>query len=125
LDDAGSGSITAADVDNGSNDACGIRSQELDITDFSCADVGTVTVTLTVTDNNDNVSSCTSTVTVEDNVPPVALCQDLTVQLDDTGNGSITAADVDNGSNDACGIRSRELDITDFTCAEVGMSGRL
>jgi hypothetical protein len=120
LDDAGAGNITVADVDNGSNDACGIRSQELDITDFSCADVGTVTVTLTVTDNNDNVSSCTSTVTVEDNVPPVALCQDLTVQLDDTGNGSITAADVDNGSNDACGIRSRELDITDFTCAEVG-----
>jgi hypothetical protein len=45
-------------------------------------------------------------VTVEDTVPPVAICQDITVQLDATGNTSITPADVDNGSNDACGIAS-------------------
>jgi DICT domain-containing protein len=92
----------------------------LDITDFSCADVGPVTVTLMVTDNNDNVSSCTATVTVGDNVAPVAICRDLTVQLDNAGAGSISVADVDNGSNDACGIGNRELDFTDFSCADVG-----
>ena len=70
------------------------------------ADVGGNTVTLTVTDNNGNISNCTATVTVEDNVDPIAICQDITVSLDASGNASITAADVDNGSNDACGIAS-------------------
>ncbi|MEZ5022234.1 MAG: hypothetical protein R2728_03030 [Chitinophagales bacterium] len=54
----------------------------LDNTSFGCSNVGAGnTLTLTVTDNNNNVSTCTATVTVEDNVAPVATCQDVTVQL--------------------------------------------
>ena len=82
LDASGNGSTTASAVDNGSNDACGIANLSLSTTDFGCDDVGGNTVTLIVTDNNDNISACTATVTVEDNVAPVALCQDVTVQLD-------------------------------------------
>ncbi|MEZ5022243.1 MAG: hypothetical protein R2728_03075 [Chitinophagales bacterium] len=77
-------------------------------------------VTLTVTDNYNNVSTCSATVTVEDNVAPVATCQDVTVQLDASGNGSIATKAVDNGSNDACGIASLVLSQTDFVCSEVG-----
>ncbi|MEZ5022239.1 MAG: hypothetical protein R2728_03055 [Chitinophagales bacterium] len=43
---------------------------------------------LTVTDNNNNVSTCTPLLTVEDNVAPVATCQDVTVQLDASGRGT-------------------------------------
>ena len=57
-------------------------------------------MTLTVTDNNGNTSTCTSTVTVDDTVAPVANCQDLTIELDASGNASITADDIDNGSYD-------------------------
>jgi hypothetical protein len=120
LDVNGMAIITTADIDNGSNDNCGIASMTLNNTDFSCADVGSNTVTLTVTDINGNVSTCTSTVIVEDNVPPVAICQDITIQLDANGMASITTADIDNGSNDACGIASLALDITTFTCDDVG-----
>ncbi len=120
LDAAGVASITTADIDNGSNDACGIASLVIDVTDFDCSNVGANTVTLTVTDNNGNVSTCTSTVTVEDNVAPVAMCQDITVQLDALGMASITTGDIDNGSNDACGIASLALDVTDFDCSNVG-----
>ena len=120
LDASGNGSTTAVLVDNGSNDACGIQSLVLSKTDFSCANVGANTVTLTVTDNNDNVSTETAIVTVEDNVNPIALAQAVTVQLDASGNGSTTAVLVDNGSNDACGIQSLVLSKTDFSCANVG-----
>src|SRR5690606_19340059 len=89
-------------------------------TSFTCSDVGANTVTLTVTDNNGNESSATATVTVEDNVDPVAIAQDITIQLDANGNASITAAQIDNGSNDACGIKSLVLDKTSFNCANVG-----
>ena len=120
LNDSGNGSTTAAAVDNGSNDACGAASLALSQTDFGCADVGANTVTLTVTDANGNESTCDATVTVEDNVAPDALCRNVTVQLNDSGNGSTTAAAVDNGSNDACGAASLALSQTDFGCADVG-----
>ncbi|QTN38525.1 T9SS type A sorting domain-containing protein [Cryomorphaceae bacterium] len=70
MDAGGAASITAQDVDNGSSDACGVASIAIDNSSFGCANVGPNTVTLTVTDNNGNVSTCTSTVTVEDNIAP-------------------------------------------------------
>ncbi len=121
LDANGDASITVGDIENGSTDNCGIASTTIDITDFTCADVGPNTVTLTVTDVNGNSSTCTTIVTVEDNVPPVANCAaPFTIQLDANGTASITVADIENGSTDACGIASTTIDITDFDCSNVG-----
>ena len=120
LDATGNATIVAADVDNGSNDACGIASTTIDVSAFDCSMVGPNTVTLTVTDNNGNVSTCTSTVTVEDNVAPVALCQNITVALDATGNATIVASQIDNGSNDACGIATLVASTTSFDCSNLG-----
>ncbi|HSP83810.1 MAG TPA: HYR domain-containing protein, partial [Gillisia sp.] len=120
LNETGNVSITAADVDNGSNDACGIASMSVTPDTFTCAEVGANTVTLTVVDNNGNESTATSTVTIEDNVAPIPLAKNITVELDETGNVSITATDVDNGSNDACGISSMSVTPDTFSCVEVG-----
>jgi hypothetical protein len=120
LDATGSGSITVADVDNSSTDACGLGTLSLDITSFTCSEVGDNTVTLTVPDVNGNSSSCTATATVVDDTDPVAVCQDVTVVLDATGSGSITAAEVDNGSKDVCGLGTLSLDSYSFTCSDLG-----
>ena len=121
LDANGMASITPFDVDGGSNDNCGIASLAVSPSAFDCSNVGTNTVTLTVTDTSGNSSSCTATVTVEDNVPPTAMCvPDFTLPLDATGNASIAPADIDNGSTDACGIASLSISPSTFTCADVG-----
>ena len=120
LDASGAATITAAQVDNGSSDNCGIATMTLDNSSFDCTDVGANTVTLTVTDDNSNVSTCTATITVEDNVAPTAICQDLTVQLDANGAATITAAQVDNGSSDNCSVATTTLSKTDFDCTNVG-----
>src|SRR5690606_8691792 len=85
LDADGNATITSEQIDNGSNDPCGITSRVLDITSFDCSDVGANTVILTITDNNGNVSTASATVIVEDNIKPVAIAQDITVQLDASG----------------------------------------
>ena len=119
LDSNGDLTITSADIDGGSTDACGIASLEIDggntTQDFDCSDVGTTTVTLTVTDVNGNVSTCDATVTIEDNVDPTAVCQDITVQLDANGDSTITSADIDGGSTDNCGIASLTIDVGNTT----------
>jgi hypothetical protein len=120
LDETGTVSITPEEIDNGSSDNCGIASLSLDQTDFDCDDVGENTVVLTVTDNNGNISTCNATVTVEDNIAPTALCKDITVQLDATGQASITTADIDNGSYDNCGIATMEISQTTFSCSDTG-----
>jgi hypothetical protein len=120
LDADGNASVTAAQVNNGSYDNCGIQEMSVSPSTFTCADVGPNTVTLTVTDVNGLQSTCTATVTVADNIAPTALCQDVTVYLDADGNASVTAAQVNNGSYDNCGIQEMSVSPNAFTCADVG-----
>ncbi len=120
LDENGNSSTTAQVIDNGSNDACGIASLALSQTDFDCSHVGDNTVTLTATDVNDNNASCTATVTVVDNVAPIALCQNATIQLDEAGLVTLAAESIDNGSNDACGIASLVVAPNSFDCSHIG-----
>ncbi|MDR9398391.1 MAG: SprB repeat-containing protein, partial [Salibacter sp.] len=120
LDNSGSASITTTDIDNGSSDNCSIDNLSLDVTNFTCADTGLNTVTLTATDVSGNTNSATATVTVEDTTSPVVATQNVTVYLDNSGSASITTTDIDNGSSDNCSIDNLSLDITSFTCADTG-----
>lgn len=120
LDATGNATLSAAQIDNKSSDNCGIQAISISKTSFTCADIGPNTVTLTVTDVNGNTNSCNATVTVQDNTPPTALCKNATVYLNASGNGSITTADIDNGSTDACGAVTLSLSRTSFTCADKG-----
>ncbi len=120
LDGSGNATITAADVDGGSTDNCGAPTLGIDVSAFTCANIGANTVTLTATDGSGNVGSCTATVTIIDSISPTALCQDLTVYLDGAGTATITTGDVDAGSSDNCGIAGLSLSQSSFTCANVG-----
>ena len=120
LNNSGNASITAAQINNSSSDACGIATVTVSPTSFTCSNVGANTVTLTVTDVNGNVQTGTATVTVNDTVTPVVITKNITVQLDATGNTSIIASDVNNGSNDACGIATLSVSPNTFTCSNTG-----
>jgi Putative metal-binding motif/Secretion system C-terminal sorting domain/HYR domain len=119
LSAGGSATIAEDAVNDGSSDACGIVSYDTDVTSFGCANVGANTVTLTVTDNNGNSSTCTATVTVQDNTAPSANCKNFTTALDPDGYYTLAPASVDDGSSDACGV-TLSVSPNSFDCGDEG-----
>ncbi|WP_299246482.1 BspA family leucine-rich repeat surface protein [uncultured Aquimarina sp.] len=92
----------------------------IDTSEFMDA-IGSYTMYYDAADADGNAAvQVTRTVNVVDTTNPTVVCQNITVQLDDSGNVSITAAMVDNGSADISGIASLAIDITDFDCATIG-----
>ncbi|MBA6152057.1 HYR domain-containing protein [Gelidibacter maritimus] len=85
LNASGNATLTASQVNNGSSDN-GTSSAnlvyELSKTNFNCGDLGSNTVTLTVTDEAGNSASAPATITVEDVTAPTVTCPaDQTVEV--------------------------------------------
>lgn len=70
---------------------------------FSGVSVGSYDMTLTVTDFCGNTSSCDLVVEVRDEAPPSPICvPQFTASIELGGTVTVTAAELDNGSVDAC-----------------------
>gem|GEM_PF-4616356 len=80
---------------------------------LTCDDVGENTVTITVTDGDGHVSSCSSTVTIL--APLEITCQDITVELSEEGLASISPEDILVETPEVAAI-----DVTTFTCEDIG-----
>lgn len=121
LDVNGKASIDTYQIDNGSYTPGHpnlLLNMSLDKYDFSCENIEVNTVQLTI--DNGRTATCTSTVTVVDNIPPQVITKNITVYLDQMGKISIIPSQVDNGSNDACGIKSLTLSPSMFDCSKIG-----
>ena len=119
LDAFGMAEITADDIDNGSAAASGTTNLTYAINQsvFNCDDIGANEVTMTITAANGDQTSCTSTVTVLDNLDPIAVCQDITIELDDDGNAYLFPPDIDGGSFDNCALSYLDIDQSSFDCS--------
>ncbi len=80
---------------------------------------GSYTINWIFDDGNDNSIVVAQRVIVKDVTNPVAIAQDFTLTLDDLGEGSILASDIDNGSSDNCDF-TLSLDIDMFDCYTIG-----
>jgi len=118
---SGTVTVPASAVNNGSTDNCFITFT-LTPNTFNCSQIGMQTVTLKAADLGGNMSTCTAKVTVRDITGPVAKCKNPTIYLDDAGNATLTAAQVNNGSTDNCGIATMSIDWTSYNCSNIGGS---
>lgn len=123
LGEDGTATITTADVDNGTVDNCedNTLSLSLDVTSFTCENLGENTVTLTASDGT-NTATQTAVVTVVDNTAPELNVQTVSIYLNAEGSATLAQADVDAGSTDNCGIATFTLSKEAFTCEDLGDS---
>ncbi len=120
IDDAGLGTLSVAQIDNGSSDACGLDSLYLNEQTFDCSQVGLFTVVLTGIDVNGNSANANAAVQVVDTVSPTLSVQDITVYLDLNGQASITSNDVVTASSDNCLSTVVNLSQSNFNCSHLG-----
>ena len=118
LDSLGAATITADSVNNGTYDSCGIASLSISTSSFTCADTGANTIDFIATDVNGNADTVQVIITVLDTQPAVVIGQNLTLQLDASGQATTTALAVDNGSFDNCGIALVSISQSTFSCAD-------
>ena len=79
--------------------------------------LGVAEYTVVVTDANMTVrTSDTIDIIFEDSIAPMVMVQNITAYLDSTGSVTITAAQIDNGSYDSCGIAQMIISDSVFSC---------
>ena len=125
LDENGNFTINPSDIDGGSGTVCGLDYiLSVDNDTFTCADLGSQTITLTITETVSNASAtATANVTVVDAMIPTIVAQDITVVVNASGNATIAVADIENGSTDNCTLDANlvfSLDKTTFSCQDIG-----
>ena len=101
-------------------DNCGI----LDVTQSPIAgtmvsDVGNITVTLTITDVNSNVNSCSFTVNKVDNTNPIITCFNQTLVFNGETSISLNSEDLVD-ADDSCGLGDVVLNISAINCSQIG-----
>ncbi|BDS13802.1 gliding motility-associated C-terminal domain-containing protein [Aureispira anguillae] len=128
----GNGPFTmpAINLDNGSFDVCPpIAGRWVDVHTgpdpvYTCADIGSDTVMLIVSDNSGNLDTChNAVVIVLDTTAPTAICQNVTVYLNATGTGTLLASEVDNNSVDICSVDSLDINgvaSVSYNCSHIG-----
>ncbi|WP_321289726.1 GEVED domain-containing protein [uncultured Sunxiuqinia sp.] len=120
LDASGSASITAADLVTSASDNCTVQDTTINVNSFDCVDIGSNLVQVTLNDVNGNSTSKTATVTVEDNIDPTLTVQNLTVQLDASGQALIVPSDLVTSALDNCNIQDTTLSVSSFDCGDIG-----
>ncbi|MCB0517855.1 MAG: proprotein convertase P-domain-containing protein [Lewinellaceae bacterium] len=122
LDSLGGVWVHGIDLDNGSTDNCGVTSWQIrnnppgsgpwfDSLFYNCSNIGFNNVQFRVRDaggNNSNPPVCNATITVVDDMPPLANCKDITVDLNMPGPSpnftsvEVFATQINDASTDNC-----------------------
>ncbi len=87
-----------------------------------CEDVGEMTVEVTVTDTAGNTSMCTATINVIDNIDPILVCKDFTLELGADGTAMLDPMDLIDMdlTFEACGLSVDAVSMDDFDCDDIG-----
>jgi gliding motility-associated-like protein len=118
LNALGTVTIDSSFVDNGTTDNCSFVTA-LSKSIFTCSDIGLDTIWSYTTDPSGNQDSCMSVIIVLDTIKPVAICQNIIVNIGSNGIATVNPLLVNNGSTDNCPL-SFSVGKPTYTCNEIG-----
>ncbi|TRW24367.1 T9SS type A sorting domain-containing protein [Flavobacterium zepuense] len=119
LDGYGIATVAAEDINNESTDNCTNLTYSLDVTEFTCEDLGENTVTLSVSDGT-NTTTATAIITVVDETAPVIVFEDATIEVDNDGNVTILSEEILAASTDNCSVATYTISPASLSCANLG-----
>jgi hypothetical protein len=121
----GTASITASSLVATLSDNCGTPVLTASQTQFTCADKGVKTISLTATDASGNATTVTRTVLVEDNSAPIlaTVAGTVTRALNASGSYTIQQNDVVASATDNCGITSLTWSPLTLSCNDIAAGG--
>ncbi len=120
LNASGYALINPNDLDSASADNCTLSNMSSSIDSVTCADIGQVVTQFKVTDQNGLSDSINVILNVQDTTAPNIITQNVNLYLDNLGNATLGATDIDNGSTDNCAIQQRTLSKSNFSCTDLG-----
>ncbi|MCB0567856.1 MAG: T9SS type A sorting domain-containing protein [Phaeodactylibacter sp.] len=92
-------------------------------TDFDCSHIGTQMVTVSIAPPFSALETCEVEVEVVGAAAPPFTCQDITLELDENGQASLTPEMIAPDLSDNCGYPSTQLSHTLFDCNGLGDPG--
>jgi len=121
----GTASLTVSQLGS-ATDNCGTPALTASQLQFTCADKGIQTITLTATDASGNVSTTTRTVEVVDNAAPTVtlVAGTVTRALNAAGSYTIQQSDIVASATDNCGVTSLTWAPLTLNCNDIA-TGRL
>ncbi len=123
LDANGNASLLASDVVTSASDNCGLADTILSQSSFDCSDIGSNTVTVTVSDVHNNTAQQNITVTVSDVMSPtISAMSDQTVSANNSCEASLPDYTGSVTASDNC-TSSANLTITQNPSAGTTISG--
>ncbi|MCY7327475.1 MAG: putative metal-binding motif-containing protein, partial [Saprospiraceae bacterium] len=119
LNASGVATLTIAQVNQGSFDACSTVTMSLSRSQFSCADLGQNNVTLNLHDVAGNTNSCQTKVQVTDNLAPVVQCPATSLDLGPSGQVTASLTQLGLQAIDNCGPTTWQTTANlHFTCQQ-------
>lgn len=115
--------VHAAQINNGSSGYVTYSINGQDSILYDCSNVGVDTVFFIGTDALGNSDSCTAIILIQDWIPPVAVCQNITVWLNSLATVVVFPTMISNGSFDNCGISTIQINgqsAVSFGPAQIG-----
>ena len=106
--------LTPSEIEAITTESCTIASSTVSPNAFDVDDLGPNNAVLTVTDDQGNSDTDGFVVTVEDNIPPVASANDITIAMTSTSQEVILEALDVSTSTDNAGIESQTLSQNSF-----------
>ncbi len=114
--------LQLSQIDSGITDNCEISSISISKTAFNCNEIGMNTVNVKATDLSGNAFIKTTQVLVKDTVKPTLLSQSVNIYLNNSGNATLTAVQINKGSYDNCKIDSVLISKSTFNCSNLGVN---